>query len=132
MEKRTKTNELRFAVCDKNPQENELAARFISEFYKKESKRTEIQQFDDTEEVIDAFRRQTGFSAVFIGMNSMNEVDTAWILRKLAPRCPLVIMSDCGDYSLEGYRLEAFDYWLKPFDEKRINTTLERLKEAAL
>ena len=127
MEMKTRNKYLRFAVCDINRQANELASRFISEYYKNKNEQPEIEVFNDTEGVIGAFRRQNGFAAVFIGMNSMDEVDTAWVIRKLAPNCPLVIMSDSGDYSLEGYRLDAFDYWLKPLDEKKMNRTLERL-----
>ena len=127
METRYQNKNLRFAVCDKNHQANELATRFISDFYKNKNEPTEIQRFDDTEGVIGAFRRHNGYAAVFIGMSSMDEVNTAWIIRKLAPKCPLVIMSDTGDYSLEGYRLEAFGYWLKPLDAKQINYTLEKL-----
>ena len=119
----------RFAVCDKNQADIINASRCISEYYTGKSNRAEIQQFDDTDKIIDAFRRQNRYAAVFIGMNSMDEVDTAWILRNIAPRCPIIIMSRCGDYCLEGYRLDAFDYWLKPLDEQRISRTLERLND---
>ena len=122
------TKSIMFAVCDKNQEEIKATSLFISEFYNNKGKQPEIQCFDDTDKIIDAFRRQNGYVAVFMGMNSMDEVDTAWILRNIAPRCRLVIMSPCGDYSLEGYRLEAFDYWLKPLEEERINKTLERLE----
>jgi len=120
---------LLFAVCDKDRNENEITSRYIAEFYKNKGKQAEIHPFYDTDGIIETFRRQNSFVAVFIGMNSMEEVDTAWILRKLAPKCALVIMSDCGDYSLEGYRLEAFDYLLRPLDENKINKTLERLNK---
>ena len=119
-------------MCDKNQEDIINASRFISKYYTSKSNRAEIQQFDDTDKIIEVFRRRNGFAAVFIGMDSMDEVDTAWILRKLAPRCPIIIMSRCGDYSLEGYRLDAFSYWLKPLDEERINQTLERLNDDAV
>jgi len=118
---------IKVAICDKIKDDGIAASDFISEFYINNNNQAEIQEFDDTETIIDAFRLQNNFAAVFIGMNSMDEVDTAWVIRKLAPNCPLVIMSDSGDYSLEGYRLDAFDYWLKPLDEKKMNRTLERL-----
>jgi len=116
-----------FAVCDKTQEDIQNASRCISEFYADKNIQVEIQQFDNTDKILDAFRSQNNFAAVFMGMNSMDEVDTAWILRKIAPKCPIIIMSYCGDYSLEGYRIDACAYWLKPFDEKKINSTLERL-----
>jgi len=122
------TKSLLFAVCDKDRDENEIVSRYLSEFHKDKGKQVEIHRFFDTEEIINSFRRQSDYAAMFIGMNSMEEVDTAWILRRLAPKCALVIVSDCGDYGLEGYRLEAFDYWLRPLDENKANETLTRLK----
>jgi len=120
---------IKIAVCDKIKDDGIAASQFISEFYMKNNNQAEIQQFDDTETIIDAFRLQNNFTAVFIGIYSMDDVDTAWVIRKLAPNCPIIIMSDSGDYSLEGYRLDAFGYWLKPLDGKKINETLERLNK---
>jgi len=124
-----KTKSWLFAVFDKDQNESEIASQYILEFYKTKGKQAEISLFYDTQEIINAFRRQNNFTAVFIGMRSMDEVDAAWDLRKIAPKCSLVIMSDCGDYAMEGYRLDAFDYWLKPLDEKKIYKTLERLNK---
>ena len=124
-----KTKSWLFAVCDKDQNESEIASQYILEFYKTKGKQAEINLFYDTQEIINAFRRQNNFTAVFIGMRSMDEVDAAWDLRKIAPKCSLVIMSDSGDFAMEGYRLDAFDYWLKPLDEKKIYKTLERLNK---
>ena len=117
---------IRFAVYDKDQKERELISSNIMTFCVEMNRQAEVEQFDDTENLIEAFR-QSSYSAVFIAMDCMDEVDTAWIIRKLAPKCSLVIMSNSGDYSMEGYRLEAFDYWLKPTGEAKTNQTLSRI-----
>ena len=116
---------LRLAVYDKVPEDREVVSRVVSEFYESNNMSAEIHRFFDTDGLVDAFRHNS-YEAIFMYMNSMDEVDAAWVIRKLAPDCTLVIISDNGDYSMEGYRLEAFDYWLKPLDEEKINKTLER------
>ena len=117
---------LKFAMYDKNQEERENISSVILTFYIDKDMQAEIVQFENTESLIEAFR-QSSFTAVFIFMDSMDEVDTAWIIKKIAPQCPLIIMSDSGDYSMEGYRLEAFDYWLTPPDATKMRETMSRL-----
>jgi len=120
------SKKLRIAMYGKNKQDVEIAVTSISGYFSARENSVEILRFCDTDGLIDAFRN-CNFSAVFLEMNNMSEVDTAWIIKKFAPKCPLVIMSDSGDYAMEGYRLGAFDYWLKPLDETKINQSLERI-----
>ena len=117
---------MKIAVYDGVQKDRETAAQLISEFCKTRGIMAEIAQFSKADEIIGVFR-QYSFTAVFIGLNSMQGVDTAWIVRKRDKKCPLVIMSRCSDYSLEGYRLKALDYLLKPPDEQRVCAALDRL-----
>ncbi|MCL2820356.1 MAG: hypothetical protein FWD38_05935 [Oscillospiraceae bacterium] len=117
---------MRLAVYDNTEKDRELTVSYISAYFERTDIPVKIHRFYDTNGLIDAFRHDR-FTAVFIGMDSMNEVDAAWIIRKFAPGCSLVIMSNSGDYSLEGYRLEAFNYWLKPVGSEKAGETLERL-----
>ena len=116
----------RFVVYDNVQEDRELVSRVVSMFYENKNVSAEIHSLFDKYRLVDAFRHNI-YYAIFMGMNSMDEVDAAWIIRKLAPKCPLIIMSVSGDYAMEGYRLEAFDYLVKPLDEEKINKTLERL-----
>ena len=119
---------LRFAVYDKNEGDMELTVSYLSSFFDNKKMLFNVHRFYDTYGLIDAFRH-ISFTALLIGMNSMEEVDAAWVIKKLAEGCQLVIMSNSGDYSMEGYRLNAFDYWLKPLDEARVYKTLGRIPE---
>jgi len=114
------------AVYDGVQKDRETAAQLISEFCKTRGIMAEIAQFSKADEIIGVFR-QYSFTAVFIGLNSMQGVDTAWIVRKRDKKCPLVIMSHCSDYSLEGFRLEALEYLIKPLDDEKIFRVLDRL-----
>ena len=117
---------LRFAVYDSTEKDRELAVSYISEYYSNNNALVKIHRFFDTDGLVDAFRHDS-FAGAAIGMNSMREVDAAWIIKKIAPKCRLVIMSESGDYSMEGFRLEAFDYWLKPLVKEKVNKSMERM-----
>ena len=120
------TKVYRFAVYEKEQADREAASRVISSFFTNENIPAEIHRFFDTDGLIDAFRHNV-YTAVFIGMDSMSEVDAAWIIKKFAPKCALVIISSSRDYAMEGYRLDAFDYWMKSIDEEKIDSALKRL-----
>ena len=120
---------MKIAVCDDAIEVKEAAARFISAYYKAKGIIAQVVQFESNMELIAAFR-QGAFKAVFIGINNMSDVNAAWIIRDRDEKCPIIIMSGAGDYSLEGYRLEAFDYLLKPLDASKINKALDRLISA--
>ena len=118
---------LKIAVYDEIQNDSETAARLISGYYEEKARPAEVLLFNKAEEFVGAFRKNS-FATVFIGINGMRDVDTAWVVRERDKKCPIVIMSRCGDYSLEGYRLEASDYLLKPLDEQKLCKTLGRLK----
>jgi len=118
--------DIRFAVYDKNEENVELTVSYVTAYFNDKNRPVTIHRFYDTNGLIDAFRH-ISFTALFIGMDAMDEVDAAWTLKKIAAGCAFIIMSNSGDYSMEGYRLEVFDYWLRPLEQSKINESLERL-----
>ena len=83
--------------------------------------------FNKANELVGTFKKNS-FDMVFIDISSMRDVDAAWVVRERDKKCPIVITSRCGDYSLEGYRLEATDYLLKPLDKQKVCKALDRIK----
>jgi len=117
---------MKIAIYDGVQRDRETAALLISDYYREKGLQADIIQYGKIDDFIEVFRRRC-FAAVFIGLNSMRDVDCAWVIRNRDENCPLVIMSRCSDYSLEGYRLKAADYLIKPLDMVRITETLNRL-----
>ena len=70
-----------------------------------------------------AFRDER-FDMAFMAVDSMMAVEAARLVRESAPDCPLFLVSGSADYALEGYRLEALDYLVRP-------VTAERVREAS-
>lgn len=65
------------------------------------------------------------YDMAFWGIDGMLGVETARILRGHNPDCPLFLLSDTADYALEGYRLHALDYVLKPATAQRLREAME-------
>ena len=122
---------LRIAIFDETKSRREDATRMISAYYKTKGYCTEIKQFKDAKAFTASFQTNI-FSAVFIGMNCMRDVDVAWVIRDRDKECPLVIISHDGDYSLEGYRLDAAGYLLEPLNEQKVYLALDLIMRSKL
>ena len=118
---------MKIAIYDEIQVRRETAVRLVSGYYKEKGDSIEILQFKEATELTEVFQKNN-FSAVFIGINSMRDIDAAWVIRERDKKCPLVLMGRSGDYSLEGYRLEVLDYLLEPLDKEKTYNALGRLK----
>jgi DNA-binding LytR/AlgR family response regulator len=64
-----------------------------------------------------------------IDMPEINGVDAARALEEIQPGLSFVFVTAFPDYALDAFELYSFDYILKPFDEKRIQKTIRRLRD---
>lgn len=65
---------------------------------------------------------------VDVDMHGMNGLETAAIIRAVAPEALIVFATAYDEYALKAFEIGAVDYLLKPFEQERIHTTIERLK----
>lgn len=67
-----------------------------------------------------------------INMPALNGLSMASLLKNL-PEPPLIVFATAyQDHAVKAFELEAFDYVVKPFDEKRLAQTLARLEKVLL
>ncbi|MCA9836945.1 MAG: response regulator transcription factor [Trueperaceae bacterium] len=74
---------------------------------------------------------KTAFDVVFLDINmpGQNGLSVASSLLDL-PEPPLIVFATAYDeHALQAFELEALDYVLKPFNEKRLAQTLERVQQ---
>lgn len=85
---------------------------------------TEMQAF--TYAFVDKRDAGAPFDMVFIGIDNMLGVETARNIRGACSRCPIFIVSKVADYGIEGFRLYALDYLVKPVSSDRIRRAVMR------
>ena len=66
------------------------------------------------------------FNMVFIGIDNMLGVETARNIRGACRNCPMFIVSEVTDYGIEGFRLYALDYLIKPVSSDGIKRAVMR------
>ena len=65
-----------------------------------------------------------------IELPDMKGIELAEKLRMIKPDLYIVFITAYEDYSLDAFRVYAYDYILKPIDHKRVKTTIGRIRKA--
>ncbi|MGL5515130.1 MAG: LytR/AlgR family response regulator transcription factor [Sporomusa sp.] len=63
-----------------------------------------------------------------VQMRGMNGLEAATALRAVIPHALIVFATAYDEHAVQAFEIGAVDYLLKPFDQQRIHTTVERLK----
>lgn len=72
-------------------------------------------------------KRGKPFDMVFIGVDNMLGVEVARNIREIDDCCPMFIVSKASDYGVEGYRLYAMDYLIKPVSLQHMGKAVGRI-----
>lgn len=64
-----------------------------------------------------------------LDMPGMNGLEVAGNIEQLQSDVYFIFVTACTKYALQAFELNSFDYILKPFNEERIKTTVEKLKQ---
>lgn len=85
-------------------------------------------EFNSGEEFLNA-AKETPFTAVFmdIYMDGMTGMEAAEELRKFDTDCMLIFTTTSTDHALEGFRVRALHYLVKPFTESDIDALTDEL-----
>lgn len=87
----------------------------------------QVHYFDKAEDLL---VRPT-YDVYFLGIliNDINGIDLGKQLRKRKENCEIVYISDQNNYGPQTYKVQAFDYLLKPIKTEELINTLDRLFE---
>lgn len=116
---------LSVAVCDDEIMECCKIAGKIKDILKEMGIPCMIQQFCSGRELIQS---QNNFDIIFLDiiMHDFDGMRTAQIFRKNAFDKILIFVSASREYVLDAYDVEAFQYLLKPIDEKKLKKVLQK------
>lgn len=116
---------LSIAVCDDEVIECCNMARKIKDILEEMKIPCIIRQFGSGEKLLQALE---SFDVVFLDiiMQDLDGMKTAQILRKRASDKILIFVSSSKEYVFEAYDVEAFQYLLKPVDNRKLKSVLQK------
>ena len=109
-----------------------LAQQELSWLIKTHSQMEIVGVFEDGLDVL-KFLQHNKVDAIFLDINipSLDGVLLAQNISQFAHKPFIVFITACKEHAVEAFELEAFDYILKPYQESRIITMLQKLEAAA-
>ncbi len=116
---------LSIAVCDDAVIEGCCMAKRIKEMMEEMKIPCIIRQFQSGGELLQALE---SFDIVFLDiiMQDLDGMKTAQIFREKAPDKILIFVSSSREYVFEAYDVEAFQYLLKPVDDRKLKGVLQK------
>lgn len=125
---------MRVAVVDDNARDRAWLAEELEALLARRGLVGSVTAFDRGGAFLEAARAER-FTLAFLDvyMEPMDGVETARALRSFDPDCLLVFSTSSSDHALEGYRVHAVQYLVKPYGLEELEelfTLLERLLPA--
>lgn len=119
---------MRIAIVDDLAAERALLKERLDRQLCRRSIQAELLEFESGEDFLRAAEQQP-FTAAFLDiyMAGMSGMETARALRKTDAACLLIFTTTSTDHALEGFRVRALQYLVKPFTEADIDALLEEL-----
>lgn len=113
-------------IEDEYDMSNDLK-KHVEMFFNQHEKNISIDIFDNAVKFLDKYK--TGYNLVFMDINLpyMNGIEASEKLRQKDPMVIIIFVTSLAQYAIEGYKVHAFDYVLKPVNYYNFVLTLERL-----
>ena len=119
---------MHIAVCDDNPQDLKYIANLIGRYAAAASSPVSFQLFDNPEELLKRAKAER-FTHFFLDvqMPAMDGISAAQEIRSFDADAKIVFLTSFKEYAYESYRVKAYDYLLKPIEEKQLHALLSQL-----
>ncbi len=119
---------MRIAIVDDVASERGLLRTRLEKQAQLRHLNVHISEFSSGEDFLAAAKEQP-FTVLFLDifMDGITGIETAAELRRFNPECLLVFTTSSADYALEGFRLRAMHYLVKPYGEEEIRDLLDEI-----
>lgn len=113
-------------VEDENEMSSDLK-KHIEKFFNQHDKKITIDIFDNAVKFLDKYKSKYDLVFMDINLPYMDGIEASEKLRNIDPTVIIVFVTSLAQYAIEGYKVHAFDYVLKPVNYYNFVLTLERL-----
>ena len=117
---------IRIAICDDEKHMSDHIRAMASDFFRKKNREIQLRTFLSGEELLN-YDGQIDILFLDIQMNGMDGLETARKLRAGKFRGFLIFITVLKEMVFQSFEVQAYDYLVKPVDEKQFRKTMERL-----
>lgn len=105
---------VRVAVVEDNERDRERLTKQLRRYEQERELRFELVEFPDGEDLVTDYSADYDMILLDIEMQFMDGMRAAKAVRALDPEVPIIFVTNAPQYAIEGYRVRALDYILKP------------------
>ena len=117
---------IRIAICDDEKHMSDHIRSFVSDFFRKKNREISLRMFSSGEELLSC-NGQIDILFLDIQMKEMDGMETARKLRAGQFRGVLIFITVLKEMVFQSFEVQAYDYLVKPVEEKQFEKTMERL-----
>ena len=117
---------IRIAVCDDEKSMSDLISARASDFFRKNNMEAAITQFSCGEDLL-KFDGSIDVLFLDIHMKGIDGMETAGRLRRKGFKGYLIFITVLREMVFRSFEVQAYDYLVKPIEEKHLEKTMERL-----
>lgn len=119
---------MRIAIVDDIASERTLLHARLQQQLVKRGVHADLAEFENGEFFLKAVKERS-FAVLFLDiyMDGANGVEIARELRKSDPDCLLIFTTTSTDHAVEGFKVRALHYLVKPYSEKEISDLIDEI-----
>ena len=117
---------IHIAICDDEKHMSDQIRAMASDFFRKKNREIQLRTFSSGEELL-SYDGQIDILFLDIQMKGMDGIETARKLRDSKFRGFLIFITVLKEMVFQSFEVQAYDYLVKPVEEKQFEKTMERL-----
>lgn len=117
---------VRIAIVEDDPADRDILIENLRRFEAEKALRLELVSFPDGEDLVTDYAANYDLILMDIEMTFMDGMRAAKRVRALDVDVPIVFVTNAPQYAIEGYKVRAVDYVLKPISWFSFSESLSR------
>lgn len=124
---------VRIALVDDDANYREELIRYLKQYEQESGEKFSTATYADGDEILDGYSAEYDIIIMDIVMTFVDGMKTAEQIRQMDSEVVIIFITNMPQYAIEGYKVDALDYVLKPLNyyafSQRIDRALVRMRQ---
>jgi DNA-binding LytR/AlgR family response regulator len=124
---------IRIAVVEDEPQVHKQMEEYLLRYQQERGVKVQAKYFTDGDELVEGYRSEYDIVLLDVQMQFLDGMTTARLIREVDEDVIIIFVSNMSQYAIEGYKVGALDFVLKPVTyfalSQRLDKAAERLEK---